>query len=116
MTTGFEDLPTFEEAIAAEPARLADLDETRFADPRYEHYSYEHHSYLARGRYVEQLARWQRVFAPTSCSSSSSSECAPSREALLERCSSSSACPPCEPIDLRPRNERKSQPPMTKAT
>ncbi len=43
---------TFEEAIEAEPARLATNDP----------YAINHYSYLARGRYAEQLERWLRFF------------------------------------------------------
>lgn len=59
---GFEDLPTFEEAIAAEPERLAGESEKVAADPAYESYSLSHHSYLARGIYADQLERWFEHF------------------------------------------------------
>lgn len=116
VTTGFESLPTFEEAIAAEPARLADLDETRFADPRYEHFSHEHHSYLARGRYAEQLARWQQVSAPDQLLVLEFERMRTEPQALLAEVLTFLDLPTGEPVDLRPRNARTSQPPMTKAT
>jgi hypothetical protein len=58
---GFEDLSTFEEAVAAEPDRLAGEEERIVADPGYQSFHHQHHSYLARGRYAEQLARWLDV-------------------------------------------------------
>jgi sulfotransferase family protein len=54
LARGFETLP-FEEAIEAEPARLA-------ADLAYRSFEHQHHSYLARGRYAEQLDRWRARF------------------------------------------------------
>ncbi len=46
---------TFEEAIDAEPVRLAEPGSQG-------DYHHRHHSYLARGRYAEQLERWLRLF------------------------------------------------------
>ena len=53
---------SFEDAIAAEPARLG-LSEAQLASGEIE-VSREHqlHSYLARGRYAEQLERWFAVY------------------------------------------------------
>jgi hypothetical protein len=59
---GFERLPTFEEAIDAEPSRLAGEEERMRADPGYNSFEHQHHSYLARGRYIEQLRRWWELF------------------------------------------------------
>jgi hypothetical protein len=53
---------SFEEAIAAEPARLGD-DEQRLARGEIRHSrAHQHFGYLARGRYAEQLERWWRVY------------------------------------------------------
>jgi Sulfotransferase domain len=61
VARGFETLP-FEEAIEAEPARLAGETERMEADPLYNSFEHQHHSYLARGRYHEQLDRWLARF------------------------------------------------------
>jgi Sulfotransferase domain len=58
---GFEPL-SFEEAIEAEPARLAGETERMLAEPLYHSFAHQHHSYLARGRYFEQLERWRALF------------------------------------------------------
>jgi sulfotransferase family protein len=58
---GFETL-SFEEAIDAEPQRLAGELERMQADPLYNSFAHQHHSYLARGRYDEQLATWRSLF------------------------------------------------------
>lgn len=56
---GTEELDTFEQALAAEPQRLATVDEARLmSDPHYYSFEHDHHSYLARGHYAEQLRRW----------------------------------------------------------
>lgn len=58
---GFEAL-TFEEALDAEPARLAGAAAALTSDDG-THFSHQHHSYVARGRYAEQLDRWYGHFA-----------------------------------------------------
>jgi hypothetical protein len=61
---GFEPLATFEEALDAEPARLAGEAERLAADAAYRSFAHEHQSYAATGRYLEPLARWQAAFPP----------------------------------------------------
>jgi hypothetical protein len=58
---GFETL-SFEEAIEAEPARLAGETERLLAEPLYNSFAHQHHSYVARGHYAEQLDRWRPLF------------------------------------------------------
>ncbi len=53
---------SFEDAIAAEPERLAGEAERILADPNYSTFTHVHYSYLARGRYVEQIPRWLERF------------------------------------------------------
>jgi hypothetical protein len=60
---GYEDMPTFEGAIDAEPGRLAGEIERLKSEPGYASFHHEHHSYLARGLYVEQLRAWLSLFA-----------------------------------------------------
>lgn len=63
--TGDEKLPTFEEAIDAEPSRLAGVDVDRLVnDPTYYSYEHDHHTYLARGRYLEHLEPWMKLISP----------------------------------------------------
>lgn len=56
--TGHEDLPSFEEALAAEPARLSRASEERLRDPRAYDADHDHHAYLRRGEYAAQLRRY----------------------------------------------------------
>ena len=58
---GFESLP-FEEALDAEPERLAGEEDRMAADPSYRSFSHRHHSYLARGLYADQLQRLFDLF------------------------------------------------------
>jgi hypothetical protein len=52
---------TFDQAVAAEPDRLAGELDRILADPSYVSYERHHHSYLARGIYVDQLAAWMEL-------------------------------------------------------
>jgi sulfotransferase family protein len=61
VARGFETL-SFEEAVEAEPVRLAGETERMLADPGYHSFAHQHHSYLARGCYAEQLERWRARF------------------------------------------------------
>lgn len=63
---GFEHLPTFEDALAAEPDRLAGEIERITSDPTYRSFNHQHFSYLARGHYLDQLERWLARF-PREC-------------------------------------------------
>jgi len=54
---GYEPLPTLEDALDAEPERLAGEAERLLADPTATSHAHQHFSYIDRGRYDEQLAR-----------------------------------------------------------
>jgi hypothetical protein len=58
---GFESL-SFEEALAAEPGRLAGEVERMLADPGYVSFEREHHSYRGQGCYVDYLPAWIERF------------------------------------------------------
>lgn len=58
---GREDL-SFEEALDAEPERLAGAEERLLADPAADEPSHRVHSYVARGMYLEQLLRWEELY------------------------------------------------------
>ena len=48
----------FEDALHAEPERLAGEEERLLADGAYRSHAHRHQSYAARGAYAEQLRRW----------------------------------------------------------
>jgi hypothetical protein len=52
----------FEDAIAAEPERLAGEAEKVAVDPRYPTYKHLQYSYLSRGDYLPQIQRWHSLF------------------------------------------------------
>lgn len=57
---GFETEP-FERALELEEQRLAGEEQRIAADPAYRSHSHQHHAYLARGRYIEQLERLEKL-------------------------------------------------------
>jgi hypothetical protein len=57
---GFETEP-FERALELEESRLAGEAERIVANPRYASRSHQHHAYRARGQYIEQLERLERI-------------------------------------------------------
>ena len=57
VALGHETL-SFEEALTAEDDRLAGEEERLRRDPSATSHAHQHHAYVARGRYLEQLARW----------------------------------------------------------
>lgn len=59
---GHEHLATFEEAIEAEPLRLAGEQERLERDPAAVSFAHEHQSYVAQGHYLESLEPWLRNF------------------------------------------------------
>lgn len=54
---GFEPLASFEEALDAEPGRLAGEEDRLEADPSYRSFAHQHFGYIARGQYTRQLRR-----------------------------------------------------------
>lgn len=61
LARGFETLPTFEQALDAEEARLAGEESRIQADPTYQSFAHQHFGYVARGRYTAQLRRAQEA-------------------------------------------------------
>ncbi len=56
---GFEPIDRFEDAIAAEEERTA-ADLARMAeDPSFVSFAWRHYTYRARGRYIDQMERWE---------------------------------------------------------
>ncbi len=57
---GFEDLE-FEEALAAEPGRVAGERERLMAEPGYDSLHWQHHAYVTRGQYIEQVRALEQL-------------------------------------------------------
>lgn len=60
---GHEDL-SFEEALEAEPERLAGEAERIRANPTYSSFGHQHYSYAARGHYADQIEAMRKLFPP----------------------------------------------------
>ncbi len=58
---GVEDL-SFEEALEAEPTRIAGAEERLLADATFEHPAHSFNAYVERGMYLDQLLRWEELF------------------------------------------------------
>ena len=55
---GMDPCETFEEAVAAEPARLAGEVDRILSDDSYYSYAHENFSYISQGLYLEPLRKW----------------------------------------------------------
>jgi len=56
------EIRSFEEAINAQEASLAEEQASILQDEDYEHYTYMQHCYLMRSIYIDQLQRWIHLF------------------------------------------------------
>jgi hypothetical protein len=61
VRAGLETL-SFEEALDAEPERLAGAEERLLADVTFDHLAHRVNAYVARGMYLDQLLRWERLY------------------------------------------------------
>lgn len=106
---------SFEEAIAAEPARLGD-DEQRLAHGEIgQSRAHQHFSYLARGRYAEQLERWWRYYPRERMLVLRFEDLARDPMAVLDRTLDFLGLPHIDGVRLEARNARR-YPPMNPAT
>jgi hypothetical protein len=53
---------SFEEAIDREEERLAGEEKKLVESPHYFSFNHRHYSYLTRGRYIEQIPAWMKLF------------------------------------------------------
>ncbi len=107
LSTGNESLPTFEEALAAEPERLRGVG--GFDNPTFSDFSFEHHSYLAQGRYAEQVQRWFEVLPREQILVVKFERLAERTSDVFEEVLDFLGLPPAAAqIDLEARNERRS--------
>ncbi len=115
-TFGSEEFDRFEDALEAEPDRLASVDQDRLRhDPHYYSFHHDHHSYRARGRYAEQLRAYFAVFPrdqllvlPLDALKRDAMAAFRRIEAHLDI--------EHHPVDLSPRNAREGNPPIPAET
>jgi hypothetical protein len=101
---------SFEEAVRAEPVRLAGEAERIRRDPRYRSHAHQHQSYVAQSRYAESLARWQAHFPAERMLVVCSEELFASPERELHRVQTFLGLPHHCPPDLEPRNSAARAP------
>ncbi len=109
---GFEDLG-FEAALDGEDGRLAGA-ETVLTEPGGHHFSHQHHGYVARGRYAEQLNRWERHLPADQMLVLFSSDLEDDTEATMARVHRFLGLP-CVPTVTDRRWNRQSNPELTEA-
>lgn len=106
---------SFEEAVAAETARLGDAPQ-RLADGSLARsHAHQHFSYLARGRYAEQLERWFAVFPRQQCLVLRFEDLAREPLAVLNVALEFLGLPAATGVSLEARNTRR-YPPLAEAT
>jgi Sulfotransferase domain len=105
---------SFEEAIAAEPARIAGEYE-KLRDPSYTGSAYRRYSYLARGVYVDQIKNWLNYFPKEQMLILSSTDLRNSPKEVLKRCFSFLSLPQ-HPIILSDPEKHSDYEPMNSKT
>lgn len=108
---------SFEEAIAAEPARLGDAEGRLERGEASHDRAHQHYSYLARGRYAGQIRRWLQHYPRERMLVLRFEDLAADPLAVLDRTLVFLGLPtmPRERLRLEPRNARR-YPPMAEAT
>lgn len=106
---GFESLD-FEEAIAAEPGRLAGEVERMLDDDHYRSFAHQHHSYVSRGYYAEQLERWLERFGSERVLVLSAEELFAEPARVVGEAQEFLGLAPASPVDLSAKNARAYAP------
>jgi hypothetical protein len=101
---GSEPLPTFEAALAAEPARLAGEEERIVADARYYSYAHENWSYVTQSLYLTPLRRWLDRFPRDQVLIESSERFLADPQGVYDRVLAFLGLPPRRLRDTRPLN------------
>jgi hypothetical protein len=106
---------SFEEALAREPERLAGEEARLEQDERYISYNHQNYSYLARGIYVDQLARWLGAFPRDQLLVVPSERLYAAPQAAIGRVLAALGLPPVPAASYR-RPRSPGYPPMDPAT
>lgn len=105
----------FEEAIAAEPARIEAAHERLASGALEVSAEHQHFSYLARGRYAEQLERWLALYPRERLLALRFEDLVRDPLAVLNRTLGFLGLPPAGSVRLEARNTRR-YPPLAEAT
>jgi hypothetical protein len=106
---------SFEEAIAAEPARIEQADAELASGALERSREHQLHSYLARGRYAEQLERWFALFPREQFLVLRFEDLVREPLVVLNQALAYLGLPAVDSADLEARNTRK-YPPMSEET
>jgi hypothetical protein len=106
---------SFEEAIRAEPERLADAEQRLASGGITASREHQLHSYLARGRYAEQFERWFALFPREQFLVLRFEDLSADPLATLNRTLGWLGLPPLAEARTEPRNTRR-YPPMASET
>jgi hypothetical protein len=105
-----EPLERFEDAIAAEPERLAGEAERILSDDRYYSYAHENYSYVTQGLYLEALEAWLEHFPRERLHVEVSERFLADPQAGYGRVLRFLGLPPIELADATPLNTVESEP------
>lgn len=117
LAKGFETLERFEDALDAEPVRLAGEAERMREDPDYRSPAHQHWSYTSRGRYAEQLEAYRALFPPQQLLVARAEDLFAEPEALYARVESFLGLAPHPPATFERHNGYRRAPmhPATRA-
>jgi hypothetical protein len=115
VATGHEELPSFEEALAAEDARLASVTADSLSPPGAYSYDHDHHAYLARGRYAEQLQPYLDLFGRDRMLVLPAEDMFRTPQGTFDRVQTFLGLR-LQPVTLTPRNQRTGYPPIAPET
>ena len=107
---GTEPLARFDQAVAAEPERLAGEFDRIMSDERYYSYAHENFSYMTQGHYLEPLRRWLENYPREQVHVELSERLSADPQAAYDRVLRFLGLPPHELRDPRPRNAIPSEP------
>ena len=110
---GIETL-SLEDAVAAEPERIAGLSEALERGDLTASDAFEHFSYITRGHYAEQLERWLEYFPPEQLIALRSEDLYTSGQAVVDRIYTSLGLAPHTP-KLGRHHQRADRPPLDAA-
>lgn len=109
LARGFETL-SFEDALAAEPERLAGERERLMADPGYDSFHWQHHAYVTRGQYVEQLRALEQLVGRDRMCVVDSGDFFVDPEPTFEKVRTFLGLAPCSDIVFEQHNARQRSP------
>ena len=107
---GTEPLERFDQAVAAEPDRLAGEADRILNDDRYYSYAHENFSYISQGLYLSSLRRWLERYPRERMHIELSEQFARDPQGGFERVLKFLDLPPVRLRDARPRNTTEAAP------